>query len=103
MEFDRRVLRKWGILLLGAGGLDEARARADEGTERRLTRVNAVAATAFSLGALLAQAHVGGPRLPAAVFFAGGIFVALVVDRAWASWAGACFAAAAVMQEFERP
>jgi len=49
--------------------------------DRRLTRVNSIAATAFlvggslfALGALLAQAHVGGPRLPAAVFMVGGIF-----------------------------
>jgi hypothetical protein len=49
--------------------------------DRRLTRVNAIAATAFlvggslfALGALLAQAHVGGPRLAAAVFMVGGIF-----------------------------
>ncbi|HET7417005.1 MAG TPA: hypothetical protein VFJ61_05225 [Solirubrobacterales bacterium] len=81
MEFDRRLLRKRGILLRGGGEATEARARADGGTERRLIRINAVAATAFlvggslfSLGALLAQAHVGGPRLPAAVFFLGGIF-----------------------------
>src|SRR3982750_4866098 len=49
--------------------------------DRRLTRVNSIAATAFlvggslfALGALLAQAHVGGPRLAAAVFMVGGIF-----------------------------
>jgi hypothetical protein len=48
---------------------------------RRLTRTNAIAATAFvvggslfCLGALLAQAHLGGPRLAAAVFLAGGVF-----------------------------
>lgn len=48
---------------------------------RRLEWANAVAATAFviggslfCLGALLAQADVGGPRLPAAVFAAGGVF-----------------------------
>ena len=28
----------------------------------------------FSIGALLAQAHVGGPRLAAAVFMVGGVF-----------------------------
>jgi hypothetical protein len=81
MEFDRRTLRKRGVLLRGGGKVVTARARADGATERRLVGINAVAATAFvvggslfSLGALLAQAHVGGPRLPAAVFFAGGIF-----------------------------
>lgn len=49
--------------------------------DRRLTRTNAVAATAFvvggslfCVGALLAQADVGGPRLAAAVFMAGGVF-----------------------------
>lgn len=49
--------------------------------DRRLTRLNAIAATAFvlggsffCLGALLAQAHIGGPRLAAAVFMVGGIF-----------------------------
>jgi hypothetical protein len=49
--------------------------------DRRLERLNAVAATAFivggslfCLGALLAQADVGGPRLAAAVFVAGGVF-----------------------------
>lgn len=48
---------------------------------RRLEVTNAIAATAFVLGgslfcagALLAQAHVGGPRLAAAVFLAGGVF-----------------------------
>ncbi len=49
--------------------------------DRRLRRTNAVAATAFivggslfCIGALLAQADVGGPRLAAAVFAAGGVF-----------------------------
>jgi len=49
--------------------------------DRRLEVTNAVAATAFvvggslfCLGAVLAQAHVGGPRLPGAVFLAGGVF-----------------------------
>lgn len=49
--------------------------------DRRLERTNVVAATAFiiggslfCLGALLAQGNVGGPRLPAAVFVAGGVF-----------------------------
>jgi uncharacterized membrane protein len=49
--------------------------------ERRLERINAVAATAFvvggslfCVGALLAQAHVGGPRLAGTVFLAGGVF-----------------------------
>jgi uncharacterized membrane protein len=48
---------------------------------RLLARVNAVSATAFivggslfCVGALLAQADVGGPRLAAAVFMAGGVF-----------------------------
>lgn len=78
MDLDRRVLRKRGVLR-GRGG--EEKGRADSTTRRRLTRINAVAATAFviggslfSLGALLAQAHVGGPRLAAAVFMVGGIF-----------------------------
>jgi hypothetical protein len=49
--------------------------------DRRLRRTNAIAATAFvvggslfCIGALLAQADVGGPRLAAAVFAAGGVF-----------------------------
>jgi hypothetical protein len=49
--------------------------------DRRLRRTNTVAATAFvvggtlfCIGALLAQADVGGPRLAAAVFAAGGVF-----------------------------
>lgn len=48
---------------------------------RRLELTNRIAATAFvvggslfCLGALLAQAHVGGPRLAGAVFLAGGVF-----------------------------
>lgn len=76
MALDRRVLRKRGVLV--AGG--EEKGQADSATRRRLTRINAVAATAFviggslfCLGALFAQAHVGGPRLAAAVFMAGGV------------------------------
>jgi hypothetical protein len=49
--------------------------------DRRLERTNVAAATAFVIGgslfcvgALLAQAHIGGPRLAAAVFLAGGVF-----------------------------
>jgi hypothetical protein len=49
--------------------------------DRRLQLTNRIAATAFviggslfSIGALLAQAHVGGPRLAGAVFLAGGVF-----------------------------
>jgi hypothetical protein len=49
--------------------------------DQRLKLTNTVAAIAFviggslfCLGALLAQAHVGGPRLAAAVFMAGGVF-----------------------------
>jgi hypothetical protein len=81
VELDRRVLRKRGLVV--AGGEDPAAAMgsADAATRRRLVRVNAVAATAFAiggslfcLGALLAQAHVGGPRLVAAVFMVGGVF-----------------------------
>jgi len=77
MALDRRTLRKRGVFV--AGG--EEKGRADSATRRRLVRINAVAATAFvvggslfSLGALLAQAHVGGPRLAAAVFMVGGFF-----------------------------
>jgi hypothetical protein len=50
-------------------------------TNRPVDRVNTVSATAFvvggllfALGAALAQGDVGGPRLPAAVFLAGGVF-----------------------------
>jgi len=77
MALDRRVLRKRGVLVSGG----EERGRADSATRRRLVRINAVAATAFviggslfSIGALLAQAHVGGPRLAAVVFMVGGVF-----------------------------
>jgi len=77
MSVDRRVLRKRGLLV--AEG--ETKGQADAVTRRRLVQINAVAATAFviggslfCLGALLAQAHVGGPRLAAAVFMAGGVF-----------------------------
>jgi hypothetical protein len=48
---------------------------------RRLELTNWVAATAFVIGgslfcvgALLAQAHIGGPRLAGVVFLAGGVF-----------------------------
>lgn len=81
MELDRRVLRKRGLVVAGGADPGEAKASADEGTKRRLRLINAVAATAFViggslfyLGALLAQAHVGGPRLAAAVFMVGGVF-----------------------------
>jgi hypothetical protein len=50
-------------------------------TARRLRRTNTIAAIAFvlggsifALGALLAQADVGSPRLVAAVFLLGGVF-----------------------------
>jgi hypothetical protein len=83
MGVDRRVLRKRGLVVAGGGTAAEARGRADAATRRRLTRINAVAATAFviggslfCLGALLAQAHAGGPRLAAAVFALGGVFFA---------------------------
>lgn len=81
MSVDRRLLRKRGIFLKGGQDPTEAAAQADDATRRRLIRINAVAATAFviggslfAIGALLAQAHVGGPRLPAAVFMLGGVF-----------------------------
>lgn len=81
MNLDRRALRKRGLVVAGGAGPSEAGGQADEGTRRRLVRVNAVAATAFviggslfCIGALLAQAHVGGPKLAAAVFMAGGVF-----------------------------
>jgi hypothetical protein len=75
------VLRKRGVLVGGGEDQSGARARADAATKKRLTRINAVAATAFvvggslfCVGALLAQAHVGGPRLAAVVFMVGGVF-----------------------------
>jgi hypothetical protein len=81
MALDRRTLRKRGILRSGDGGPADFRDEADAATKRRLTLINAVAATAFviggslfSVGALLAQAHVGGPRLAAVVFMVGGVF-----------------------------
>jgi hypothetical protein len=69
--------------------------------DRRLEVTNRVAASAFviggslfCLGALLAQAHVGGPRLAAAVFVCGGVFfttggyssVLLVVNADGGRW-----------------
>jgi hypothetical protein len=49
--------------------------------DRRLEVTTAIAATAFvvggslfCVGALLAQVHVGGPRLAGVVFLAGGVF-----------------------------
>jgi hypothetical protein len=69
--------------------------------DRRLERTNAIAATAFvvggslfCVGALLAQAHIGGPRSAAAVFAAGGVFfttggyssVLLVVNAGGGKW-----------------
>jgi hypothetical protein len=81
MSVDRRALRKRGVLVQGGQSAAAADLQADEATARRLTRINAVAATAFviggavfALGALLAQADVGSPRLPAAVFTLGGVF-----------------------------
>jgi hypothetical protein len=81
MALDRRALRKRGLLVGGGEGLAAARGQADGATKRRLTWINAVAATAFVIGgslfcvgAVLAQAHVGGPRLAAAVFAVGGVF-----------------------------
>lgn len=81
MSVDRRLLRKRGVLLKGGQDPAEAEGRADSATARRLVRINAVAATAFivggslfCVGAVLAQAHVGGPRLAAAVFLVGGVF-----------------------------
>src|SRR4051812_42570856 len=47
MAFDRRALRKRGLLVVGGGELGEATATADAATRRRLARINAVAATAF--------------------------------------------------------
>ncbi len=81
MNHDRRALRKRGLLIGGGQDPAEATVRADAATRRRLTWINAVAATAFvvggslfAIGALIAQAHVGGPRLAAAVFAVGGVF-----------------------------
>lgn len=81
MGHDRRALRKRGLLVAGGQDPVEATARADAATTQRLVRINAVAATAFviggslfAVGALLAQAHVGGPRLAGAVFVVGGVF-----------------------------
>lgn len=81
MALDRRVLRKRGVLVGGGEDPAAAEVHADVGTKRRLARINAVAATAFVVGgslfcagALLAQAHVGGPKLAAAVFMVGGVF-----------------------------
>lgn len=67
----------------------------------RLRRTNRIAATAFviggslfCLGALLAQANIGGPRLAGVVFLAGGVFfttggytsVLLVVNGSGGKW-----------------
>jgi hypothetical protein len=81
VALDRRTLRKRGLLLGGGEERPAAAGRADPATARRLARVNAVAATAFvlggslfALGAVVAQAGVGSPRLAAAVYMAGGVF-----------------------------
>ncbi|HVO55672.1 MAG TPA: hypothetical protein VMT37_14775 [Solirubrobacterales bacterium] len=78
---DRRAMRKRGLLRSLGEDVAAARARADAATLRRLRLVNAVAATAFvvggslfAIGALLAQADVGGPLLPASVYLCGGVF-----------------------------
>jgi hypothetical protein len=78
---DRRAMRKRGVLRSLGEDLGAARAQADAATLRRLRIVNAVSATAFviggslfAIGALLAQADVGGPLLPAAVYLCGGAF-----------------------------
>jgi hypothetical protein len=81
VDLDRRMLRKRGLVVAGGADPGQAKGQADEATRRRLTWINAVAATAFVIGgslfaagALLAQAHVGGPRLAGAVFMVGGVF-----------------------------
>ncbi|HET7121498.1 MAG TPA: hypothetical protein VFI17_09665 [Solirubrobacterales bacterium] len=81
MTPDRRTLRKRGLLLGGGEAPEAARGRPDPTTARRLTRINAVAASAFvvggslfALGALFSQAGVGPPRLSAAVYAVGGVF-----------------------------
>ncbi|MGE5408757.1 MAG: hypothetical protein ACM3NV_09095, partial [Syntrophothermus sp.] len=78
---DRRAMRKRGVLRSLGEDLSAARARADALTMHRLRIVNAVAATAFAvggslfaIGAVLAQADVGGPLLPASVYLCGGVF-----------------------------
>jgi hypothetical protein len=78
---DRRVLRKRGVLAVAGESGSAVTARVDAATERRLRRINAISATAFvlggslfALGAVLAQADLGGPRLSAAVYLAGGVF-----------------------------
>jgi hypothetical protein len=80
-RLDRRAMRKRGVLRALGEELSEARAFADANTMRRLRRVNAIAATAFvvggslfALGAALAQADVGSPRLAAGVYLVGGVF-----------------------------
>ncbi len=74
-------MRKRGVLRALGEDVSAARARADAATLRRLWLVNAVAATAFvvggslfAIGAVLAQADVGGPLLPASVYLCGGVF-----------------------------
>jgi hypothetical protein len=81
VSLDRRTLRKRGLLLGGGEAAAAARGRPDATTARRLARINAVAASAFvvggslfALGALLAQAGVGPPRLAAAVYMVGAAF-----------------------------
>jgi hypothetical protein len=77
---DRRALRKRGVLRELGAELSEATAWADEGTTRRLRRVNAVAATSFLIGGSLfaigaAMAQAGGDsRAYCSVYLAGGIF-----------------------------
>ncbi len=80
-SFDRRTLRKRGVLAHHDERGVVVHARADAATERRLRLINAVAATAFVVGgslfcagAILAQADAGDPRLAAAVYLVGGCF-----------------------------
>lgn len=74
-------MRKRGVLAVAGKGGATVLGRSEEATAQRLRRINAISATAFvlggslfALGAALSQGDVGGPRLSAAVYLAGGVF-----------------------------
>jgi hypothetical protein len=76
-----RAARKRGTVDLVSAAGEVARADSDAATARRLRRVNAVAATAFTIGgslfaigAALAQAATVSPTAYCAVYLVGGVF-----------------------------
>jgi hypothetical protein len=79
--WESRIARKRGAITLRDRSGRAELARATAATARRLTRLNLVAATAFTVGGLLfvagasvAQLGSGDPATCASIYFAGGIF-----------------------------